>query len=162
MGIFSPTVPRNIRKHLAPGEGVVLVLHPSAWRYILHYLLGLILLGFSIVLPVFEAKAVAAISGILYIAYTELRRRRIAYVVTTHRIMKEARLFSRRSSTLPMNRITDVHLDQSFFGRLFNFGDLFINTAGEGGFELVMEKIPGPGDVKATIESQLLETRKKS
>lgn len=162
MGISSPTVPRNIQKNLAPNERVLLVLHPSAWRYVLHYLLGLILLGLSIVLPVFEAKVVAAISGILSIAYTEIRRRRIAYVVTTHRIMKEAHLFSRRSSTLPMNRITDVHLDQSFFGRLFNFGDLFINTAGEGGFELVMERIPGPGDVKATIEAQLLEKRKDS
>jgi uncharacterized membrane protein YdbT with pleckstrin-like domain len=109
-----------------------------------------------------KQRVVAAISGILYVAYTELRRRRIAYVVTSHRIMKEARLFSRRSSTLPMNRITDIHPDHSFFGRLLNFGDLFIYTAGEGGFELVMEKIPGPGDVEATIESRLLETKKNS
>ncbi|MCU0631404.1 MAG: PH domain-containing protein [Methanolinea sp.] len=150
-------VPRSLRETLNPGEGVILILHPSAWGYAWHFLLGFLLLAAGVFIPITEGRIIAILAGAFYLGYTEIRRRRTTYYLTDLRIVRERRVISRTSSTVPYHQITDLHLEQSLFGRLVNTGTLSINTAGKDGFEMVMEKISRPYKVKNLIESRMME-----
>jgi len=156
MDPMEKSVSRSLGDQLNKDEKMLLVIHPSLWGYAWHYLLGLLILGASLYIPIFEGKIIAVIAGLFYIGYTEIRRRRTTYYLTDLRIIRERKVFSRTSSTVPYTRITDLHLEQSFVGRLLNTGTLSLNTAGAEGFEMVMEKIPRPAKVKNLIESRMV------
>ncbi|HQK55083.1 MAG TPA: PH domain-containing protein [Methanolinea sp.] len=64
---------------------------------------------------------------------------------------------SRRCSTVLYTHITDLHLAQSFLGRLTRIGTISINTAGKDGFEMVMENIPHAEMVRSIIESRMID-----
>lgn len=149
----SPSIPGQF----LPGEEVLLVLHPSRWGYAWHFLLGVLLVGGGVFIPLVEGRIIAILAGVFYAGYTEMRRRRTTYSLTSRRLIRERRLLSRRSSTVLYSQITDLHLAQSFLGRLTRTGTISINTAGKDGFEMVMEDIPHAEQVKSTIESRMIE-----
>lgn len=157
MGNAEPRPSRLPGGHLSTGEEIILTFHPSMWGYAWHYLLGILLIAVGAFIPVPEGRIAVVLAGAFYLGYTETRRRRTTYSITNRRIVKERRIISRKSSTVLYPHITDLHLEQSFIGRLTNTGTLSINTAGKEGFELVMEKIPRPGMVKSEIESRMME-----
>lgn len=62
-----------------------------------------------------------------------------AYIVTTHRVIQTAGVFSKDVVDSSLEKVNDVKLSQSFFGRLFGFGDIEILTASELGANLFHE-----------------------
>ncbi len=117
------------------------MLHPSRWGYAWHFLLGVLLVGGGVFIPLVEGRIIAILAGVFYAGYTEMRRRRTTYSLTSRRLIRERRLLSRRSSTVLYSQITDLHLAQSFLGRLTRTGTISINTAGKDGFEMVIADI---------------------
>jgi hypothetical protein len=53
------------------------------------------------------------------------------YMITNRRLMKVTGVLNKRSADSALEKINDAVLDQSVFGRMFNFGDLEILTAAE-------------------------------
>lgn len=53
------------------------------------------------------------------------------YMITNRRLMKVWGVFNKRSVDSSLEHINDARLDQSFFGRLLNYGHLEILTAAE-------------------------------
>jgi uncharacterized membrane protein YdbT with pleckstrin-like domain len=53
------------------------------------------------------------------------------YVVTSHRVIQIFGLFNKNVTDSSLEKVNDVKMEQSFFGRLFNFGDIEILTASE-------------------------------
>jgi len=62
-----------------------------------------------------------------------------AYIVTSHRVIQTAGVFSKDVVDSSLEKVNDVKLSQSFFGRLFGFGDIEILTASELGVNLFHE-----------------------
>jgi uncharacterized membrane protein YdbT with pleckstrin-like domain len=62
-----------------------------------------------------------------------------AYIVTSHRVIQTAGVFSKDVIDSSLEKVNDVKLSQSFFGRLFGFGDIEILTASELGVNLFHE-----------------------
>jgi membrane protein YdbS with pleckstrin-like domain len=62
-----------------------------------------------------------------------------AYIVTSHRVVQTAGVFSKDVIDSSLEKVNDVKLSQSFFGRLFGFGDIEILTASELGVNLFHE-----------------------
>jgi membrane protein YdbS with pleckstrin-like domain len=62
-----------------------------------------------------------------------------AYIVTTHRVIQTAGVFSKDVVDSSLEKVNDVKLSQSFLGRLFGFGDIEILTASELGVNLFHE-----------------------
>jgi uncharacterized membrane protein YdbT with pleckstrin-like domain len=57
------------------------------------------------------------------------------YVVTNRRVIQVSGTFNKRVTDSSLEKVNDVKMVQSFFGRLFNFGDLEILTASEAGID---------------------------
>jgi uncharacterized membrane protein YdbT with pleckstrin-like domain len=57
------------------------------------------------------------------------------YVITNRRVIQVAGTFNKKVMDSSLEKVNDVKMVQSFFGRLFNFGDLEILTASEAGID---------------------------
>ncbi len=55
------------------------------------------------------------------------------YVVTSHRVIQLFGVFNKNVTDSSLDKVNDVKLEQSFFGRLFGYGDIQILTASEMG-----------------------------
>lgn len=55
------------------------------------------------------------------------------YIVTNRRVIQSAGVFSKDVVDSSLEKVNDVKLSQSFWGRLFNYGDIEILTASEVG-----------------------------
>ncbi len=73
-----------------------------------------------------------------------------AYVVTNRRVIQISGVFSKEVVDSSLEKVNDVKLSQSFFGRMFNFGDIEILTASELGVNLFHE-IANPIEYKTAM-----------
>ena len=58
------------------------------------------------------------------------------YIVTNRRVIQISGVLSKEVLDTSLEKVTDVKMSQSFFGRLFNYGDIEILTASELGVNL--------------------------
>jgi uncharacterized membrane protein YdbT with pleckstrin-like domain len=72
------------------------------------------------------------------------------YVVTNRRVMQLAGVFNKNITDSSLEKVNDVKMEQSFWGRLFNFGDMEILTGSELGANL-FRKIENPVHFKTTM-----------
>src|SRR3970040_80145 len=61
------------------------------------------------------------------------------YVITSRRVIQVSGTFNKRVTDSSLEKVNDVKMVQSFFGRLFDFGDLELLTASEA----VIDKLCG-------------------
>jgi uncharacterized membrane protein YdbT with pleckstrin-like domain len=71
--------------------------------------------------------------------------------VTTRRLILRQGVFSRQERSVALDQILDVVVTKGFLGRLFNFGDISIQTAGSTGTEFHFEHVANPLDLRDTI-----------
>jgi uncharacterized membrane protein YdbT with pleckstrin-like domain len=57
------------------------------------------------------------------------------YVLTNRRVIQVSGTFNKKVTDSSLEKVNDVKMVQSFFGRPFNFGDLEILTASEAGID---------------------------
>src|SRR3972149_6008650 len=80
-------------------------------------------------------------------------RQSYTYALTNRRFLIIRGIFSRKIVTAPLDRITHITVEQSFFQRfLFNSGHLVIITAGFDQREIVIENIGNPVEFKIYLE----------
>jgi uncharacterized membrane protein YdbT with pleckstrin-like domain len=63
--------------------------------------------------------------------YRALKRRLTKAVVTAERLRYETGLASKSTRTIQLTKVQDVRVDQKMLQRLFDIGDISIETAGE-------------------------------
>jgi uncharacterized membrane protein YdbT with pleckstrin-like domain len=61
------------------------------------------------------------------------------YIVTNRRVIQISGVFSKNVVDSSLEKVNDVKMSQSFFGRLFGYGDIEILTASELGINLFHE-----------------------
>jgi len=75
------------------------------------------------------------------------------YALTNRRFLIVRGLFSRKIVTAPLDRITHITVEQTFFKRyIFSCGDMIIITAGFDQREIVIENIGKPVEFKILLE----------
>jgi len=72
------------------------------------------------------------------------------YIVTNRRVMQTAGVFSKRVVDSSLDKVNDIKMNQSFLGRLFDYGDIEILTASELGVDR-FERIANPIKFKTTM-----------
>jgi uncharacterized membrane protein YdbT with pleckstrin-like domain len=72
------------------------------------------------------------------------------YVITSRRVIQIHGVFNKDVTDSSLEKVNDVKMDQSFFGRLFDFGDVEILTASELGVNL-FKRIAEPVKFKTTM-----------
>ncbi len=73
-----------------------------------------------------------------------------AFIVTNRRIIQLSGVFAKNVIDSSLEKVNDVKMSQSFFGRMFDFGDIEILTASELGVNLFHE-IANPVDFKTAM-----------
>ena len=154
------------RRLLNEGEFVVLDLRPHWW----------VLAGSAIVLALSLAAAVAAsivVPGVAHdpvlivslvavlVALGRFIRRYTRWgtttmVLTNERLVVRMGLFAKAGREIPLERISDISYHQSLFERIIGAGDLFVDSVGDGGRQ-VLRMVPRPVRVQQAIHKQMAQ-----
>ncbi|MGH8183140.1 MAG: PH domain-containing protein [Rhodanobacteraceae bacterium] len=143
-----------LQKSLAPGETIVAIfkLHWSMWlRFWVVIVLGIIAVVALLVAQLAWGALAAAIVAILIAGYQWLWLRGIEQGVTNRRVVRKTGIVSRSTTELRLASIETVDLHQTFWGRVFDYGNVEITGRGE--TAMVLDRIARPIEVKREIES---------
>lgn len=75
------------------------------------------------------------------------------FSITNKRVVMKTGLIRRSTLEILLNRIESISIDQSLFGRLFNYGTLLIS--GMGGSKDPFMVLPNPLHLRSTIQEQI-------
>jgi uncharacterized membrane protein YdbT with pleckstrin-like domain len=90
------------------------------------------------------AAAILFIGGLLLLGWTILRYINQEYVLTNRRVIQVEGVLNKKVTDSSLEKVNDVVLTQSVFGRMFGFGDLEVLTASESGiskFRMLVEPV---------------------
>ena len=126
-----------VEKTLAPGEQVVYRAR-FHWLYTLGSVLILLALWWAVI-------------GIYIFIERSIRKATTEIVVTNHRLVVKTGFISRRTQEVSLEKVEEVKLDQSFWGRVFGFGSLDIRGTGVGNIQI--PNIDDPVELRKAINS---------
>jgi uncharacterized membrane protein YdbT with pleckstrin-like domain len=89
------------------------------------------------------ALLVLSFAAVILIAEI-LRHYSTEYTLTRTGVMKTRGLFSKDVMTIPYGKIQDIKLKKSFVERVLGIGNIYIDTAGENGIEMILQGIYNP------------------
>ena len=75
------------------------------------------------------------------------------YIEVTNMTIHQRRgsIFSGNETTMRVDRVTDIGLNQSFLGGVFNYGDVIIQSAGSAEAEIVMHGVGAPRKLRQVL-----------
>lgn len=122
-----------MRTELKEGEEKILEIMKN-WLVLVNPLLLLIIF----IIITFSSEATVILLPItlviaLYFVYRIFERKVNIWVVTNLRVIDEYGIFSHNAKESPLDKINNVSYQQSLMGRLFNYGNVQIQTAAEMG-----------------------------
>jgi uncharacterized membrane protein YdbT with pleckstrin-like domain len=85
--------------------------------------------------PVIVLACVLVLIPLVVLVRDFLRWWNRQYVLTNRRVIQVAGTFNKKVTDSSLEKVNDVKMVQSFFGRIFDFGDLEILTASEAGID---------------------------
>ena len=124
-------------KNLGPDEKILYNGHIHAIVYLPGFLLCLTIIG--------------AIIGIPMIFVQWIRCRTTLFVVTNRRVVMRAGVFTKSSMEMLNNKIEEVDVRQSLWGRIFNFGT--VRLVGVGGSREPFSFIANPDAFRAAVQN---------
>jgi uncharacterized membrane protein YdbT with pleckstrin-like domain len=129
---------RNV--HLREGEQVVIEVVPHWATFGWHILFALTIVWIPVLLVV------------MWI------RRSTHYVLTNYRFLVETGIMSKTSKSSQLDKINDVTCHQSLWGRMFGYGDIVLETAGEMGATR-LSMVPDPIGLQKLILDEVSRFR---
>lgn len=124
----------NFKDYIQPTERLLYDSSPSWWNY----------------------KKYTFFSWILFVPLIvgALRKYSTRYGLTDQRILESRGIMSADIKSSTYRHVTSVHVKQTFWGRLFDYGDLIIDSMGTGNdVEFIWKHVKDPLHVKNIIES---------
>jgi len=132
--------PVTVNRYLLPNEHKVILVrkHPAVLiRPIIFLVLGLVLAGVLTEFVGVHSGWALLIIWVLFLAdlsyfiYQAVQWWVSYFVVTSHRFLETSGLITRRVNLMPLAKVTDVVFERSFQGRVFGFGKLHLESAGQ-------------------------------
>jgi len=139
-------------------EKVVLEIKLHWFTLVLSFLIALVLTVGGILIGGFGL--LLSIIGILIFVYKLIERNNNLWIVTNFRIIDEKGVLSNNSKESPLEKINNVSYHQSFWGKIFNYGNVQIQTAAEIG-ATTYSMLENPKLLKDTI-TQMQEEYKQT
>lgn len=85
----------------------------------------------------------------------------IEYSLSNSKVQDKRGLIIKREREIPLDKIQDLKIRIGVLGRIFNFGDLIIESAGREG-KIIFNFIPNPKEKKLKIEKAIKDFYGKS
>jgi len=146
-----------MKTQLKKDEKVILVTKPHWFTMVLPFLILLIgaIIGFAI--GTYGLLLVLVV--ICYFIYKIIERNNNIWAVTNLRVIDEYGVFSNNTKESPLDKINNVSYSQSFWGKIFGYGNVQIQTAAEIGSTTYFA-VEYPKELKDTI-TQMQEEYKQ-
>lgn len=93
----------------------------------------------------------------VYLILSALRWWARRYVVTEERVLLVEGLLSVKVSSVPLSKVNDITFSRSLWGRIFGFGDIFVESAAERGGFSGLVCLPRPKEVYRVLTNLLAE-----
>ena len=143
---------------LKKDENVVLTIRPHWFvligpiiMVVVGIILGILIGNYGYLIPVVL---------VCYLGYEIVQRKYNLWVITNLRVIDEFGVFSHNSKESPLDKINNITYNQSVLGRVFNYGNVQIQTAAEIG-STTYHTVEKPKELKDTI-TLMQEEYKKS
>lgn len=124
---------------------------------ILYFILLSIGTGFAYIEGVIGFKPLfltLILPGILIMAIIETKRQFVKYYFTTNKIIKETGILNKNLKTINYENITNVKIVKPFEERIFDVGDLHIDTAGTHKAEQILNGLKDPESCRVLISER--------
>jgi len=93
---------------------------------------------------------------IIVIGFIYLHRSSTIYAITNKRVMRRSGILSEDVKSSTFKHITSLRVKQGIIGKIFNFGDIIIDTSGSGlGIEFIWHYVNNHINVKNEIEKHI-------
>ncbi len=124
------------KKQLLSGEQIVVLARQHLFVLLWPALLNLIILALLIALSVnLERMWLLGfyLAPLLYFLWEYIGWRKREYILTNRRVVRQEGVFSVSSFDAALDKINNVYHDQTFMGRLLQYGNVGLETASEKG-----------------------------
>jgi uncharacterized membrane protein YdbT with pleckstrin-like domain len=145
-----------ITKTLMPNEELIFSSKPHmaiffqpGWWFILG--LTLLFFNFNFLGPI--VLFIGLLQEILMLVYYISSE----YAITDQRVLMKVGIIQRKSLEMFLSKVEGIYVDQSIFGRIFNFGKIIIN--GIGGNKNIFNYIPDPLQFRRLVQEQVSSLR---
>lgn len=145
-------MPSSYLKSLLGAQEKILLVTRQHWSILvgsilLEIVLILVILGVATAAVIFLSPLLGPLAPLLPITYLLLVLPAITltrdvldwlnhqYIVTNRRVIQILGVFDKRVTDSALEKVNDVTMEQSLFGRLFGYGDIEILTASETGID---------------------------
>ena len=146
------------RKLLNEGEDIILDLHPHWWFFAKPVVAVAVTLVGAVALRDVDAARIALlvllVLSVLWLCATYAKWTTTNVVITTDRLIDREGVLSKRGKEIPLERVNDIAVNQTFFERLIGSGDVTIESGGERG-QQVFTDIPKPFLVQNVIYTEM-------
>ena len=153
------------RKFLNDGEDIVLDLHPHWWYFVKPVsTLVLLLVGVGFAYNIDYLPLVLlglAALNLLWLGWRYLTWVTNNFVLTTDRLIDRQGVLAKHVREIPLERINDLSINQSFFERIIGAGDVMVESAGERGQEPFAD-LPKPQHVQNAIYAEMERSQTRS
>ena len=140
--------------NIATGDEVILKQNPSWFRFIRSFFFAFLFVVIGLALFIYPITGYQEVSGILalllllfaaiLLVAAILGHYSTEYSITPAGMVKTRGILSKDVVTIPFDKITDIRLKKSFVERILGIGNIYIDTAGENGIEMVLRGVPNP------------------
>lgn len=151
-----------MRTELKPEEKVILITRPHWFTLVFSFIIGIAGITGGILLSIFLMPVIGIpviFIFAVYLGYKLIERQRNIWAVTNMRVIDEEGVFSSDTKESPLDKINNVSYSQSFWGKIFGYGNVDIQTAAEIG-ETTYKDVEKPGKLKDAITTMQEEYKK--
>lgn len=100
-------------------------------------------------------SAVGVASGLLLVSFAFAKARANTYVVTDKCVRRQYRFVAVKVEEAPLEKITNIVLEQDVVGRALGFGDIRFDTAGTPFAGVLFKGVKNPAEVKRLIDEKV-------
>ncbi len=137
-----------MKTQLKKDEEVILITKPHWFQLILPVIIAAIVSAVCIYFGGYVL--IVLILPALYLAYKITERNSNIWIVTSLRVIDEEGVFTHNTKESPLDKINNVSYSQSFWGKIFRYGNVQIQTAAEIG-STEYQNVSNPKKLKDTI-----------
>jgi uncharacterized membrane protein YdbT with pleckstrin-like domain len=156
------------RKLLNEGEDVIAELRPHWWLFAKPVATVVLLFILAVVAKAAVDNAVLTgvlaalgLAALVWVGLRYLRWSSTLFVITTDRLIMRRGVLAKHGKEIPLERLNDITVSQTFFERLIRAGDVVLESGGERGQEVVSD-IARPFEVQNVVYAEMERSQNRT
>ena len=128
------------------------VYHTSRLKYLLIYILIILILTFSFLIYKNQYTVnISIILSVFLLIITEITVRSNDLIIGDKEVINEIGVLSKKRVVIHYSNITDITFDQGFIQRIFGIGDVHINTGGSQHHEIILKSFSNVNEINNLV-----------